>query len=168
MSNSDPTIAKSGPYRLGQVWRYVPLVLWMVLISFASTAGFSSINTSRFIGPLFHWLFPDLSESRLGTLHFLIRKAAHFTEYAVLAFLARRAFFTSGNEFMQRRWFELSLLLITCYALLDEFHQSFVPTRTASIYDSAVDVAGGLTVLLAFRFYGRRLRDRADLCMDQE
>jgi VanZ family protein len=87
-----------------------------------------------------------------------MRKAAHFTEYAILAFLLKRAFVTSANAFIQRRWFELALFLITCYALLDEFHQSFVPSRTASIYDSAIDLAGGLTVLLASRFYGRRLR----------
>lgn len=122
-----------------------------MFISFASTAEFSSINTSRFIGPLLLWLFPDLSESRLVAIHFLTRKAGHFTEYAILAFLARRAFVTSSKAFIQRRWFELGLLLVTCYALFDEFHQSFVPSRTASIYDSAIDVAGGLTVLLIFR-----------------
>ena len=44
------------------------------------------------------------------------------------------------------------------YGLLDEFHQSFVPSRTASIYDSAIDVAGGLTVLLVFKILGRDRR----------
>lgn len=145
-----------------RAWRYGPLVLWMIFISFASTAEFSSVNTSRFIGPLLLWLFPDLSESRLAEIHFLTRKAAHFTEYAILAFFARRALVTSANAFIQRRWFELALLLVTCYALLDEFHQSFVPSRTASIYDSAIDVAGGLIVLLAFRFYGRGRRENGN------
>jgi VanZ family protein len=129
-----------------------------MFISFASTAEFSSINTSRFIGPLLLWLFPDLSESRLAAIHFLIRKASHFTEYAILALLARRAFVTSPTAFVHRRWFELGLLLVTCYALLDEFHQSFVPSRTASIYDSAIDVAGGLTVLLIFKLYDKHSR----------
>jgi VanZ family protein len=92
----------------------------------------------------------------------LIRKAGHFTEYALLAFLARRAFVTSSNEFIQRRWFELGLVIIVCYALLDEFHQSFVPSRTASIYDSGIDVIGGLTVLLLFKVYGKRTRANAD------
>lgn len=90
----------------------------------------------------------------MTALHFLMRKAGHFTEYAVLGFLVRRAFVAV----FQRRWFELGLLLVACFALLDEFHQSFVPSRTASIYDSAIDVAGGLTVLLAFRFHDRRVR----------
>lgn len=145
-------VRSSAPHR---AWRFAPLVLWMIFISFASTAEFSSVNTSRFIGPALLWLFPDLTESRLAAIHFLTRKAAHFTEYAILAFLARRAFVSSTNEFIQHRWFELGLLLVTIYALLDEFHQSFVPSRTASLYDSAIDVAGGLVVLLALRFYGK-------------
>ena len=72
----------------------------------------------------------------------------------MLAFLARRAFITSSLTIMRRYWFQLGLLLIVIYGLLDEFHQSFVPSRTPSIYDSAIDVAGGLTVLLIFKFYG--------------
>jgi VanZ family protein len=46
------------------------------------------------------------------------------------------------------------------YGLLDEFHQSFVPSRTASVYDSVIDIAGGLTVLLIFRFYGKKPVER--------
>lgn len=91
----------------------------------------------------------------MAAAHFLTRKAGHFTEYAVLAFLARRAFITSTHRFLQRYWFQLGLLLVVIYGLLDEFHQSFVPSRTASIYDSAIDVAGGLTILLIFKFYGK-------------
>jgi VanZ family protein len=128
------------------------------VISVFSTADFSSINTSRFIGPILRWLFPDLSESRLAAIHFLIRKFGHLSEYAILALLARRAFITSSGANIQRRWFELGLLLVTGYALLDEFHQSFVPSRTASIYDSAIDVAGGLTVLLLFKLYDKHFR----------
>ena len=141
-----------------RVWRYGPLVLWLIVISIFSTAEFSSVNTSGLIGPLLLWLFPDLSESRLAALHFLIRKAGHLSEYAILALLARRAFVTSSRANIQRRWFEFALLLVTGYGLLDEFHQSFVPSRTASLYDSAIDVAGGLTVLLLFKVYDKRIR----------
>jgi VanZ family protein len=106
------------------------------------------------------WFFPNLSEARLATAHFLTRKAGHFSEYAILAFLARRAFVTSSRWFLQRYWFQLGLLLVVVYALLDEFHQSFVPSRTASIYDSAIDAAGGLTILLICKFYDRKSRRR--------
>lgn len=80
-----------------------------------------------------------------------MRKAAHFTEYALLAFLARRAFITSSNTFIQQRWFQLGLVLVAGLALLDELHQHFVPSRTGSIYDSAIDIAGGLTVLIIYK-----------------
>ena len=139
-------------------WRYGPLVLWILLISFASTGEFSAANTSVIVRPLLLWLFPNLSEARLATIHFLTRKAGHFTEYAVLAFLARRAFISSSKAFLQRYWFQSALLLVVIYALLDEYHQSFVPSRTPSIYDSAIDIAGGLTILLIFKFSGGRQR----------
>ena len=96
----------------------------------------------------------------MAAVHFITRKAGHFTEYAVLAFLARRAFITSSRAFLQRYWFQLGLLLVVIYGLLDEFHQSFVPSRTASIYDSIIDVAGGFTVLLIFSLYGKNHRER--------
>jgi VanZ family protein len=141
-------------------WRYGPLVLWLLFISFASTNQFSASNTSEILRPLLLWFFPNLSESRLAAVHFLTRKAGHFTEYAVLAFLTRRAFITSSHAFLRRNWFNLGLLLVVIYGLLDEFHQSFVPSRTASVYDSVIDIAGGLTVLLIFRFYGKNPRER--------
>ena len=141
-------------------WRYGPLVLWVLFISFASTSEFSAGNTSAILRPLLLWIFPNLSESRLAAVHFLTRKAGHFTEYAVLAFLTRRAFITSSHDFLQRYWFQLGLLLVVIYGLLDEFHQSFVPSRTASVYDSIIDIAGGLTVLLIFRFYGKNPVER--------
>ena len=70
--------------------------------------------------------------------------------------------------FLQRYWFQLTLALVVIYALLDEFHQSFVPSRTPSIYDSAIDVAGGLTVLLILRFWGRNSHQRETLSQPGE
>lgn len=150
-----------------RLWRYGPLLLWILFISFASTSEFSAGNTSQIIRPILLWLFPDISEARVATIHFLTRKAAHFSEYAVLAFLAQRAFITSAHGFIQRYWFQLGLLLVVLYALLDEYHQSFVPTRTPSIYDSAIDIAGGMTVLLIFKLYKRAVR-QGEPCSDPE
>jgi len=102
-----------------------------------------------------HWLFPATSPERLELIHLLVRKASHFTEYAILGFLAFRAFSTSPNPGLRRRWFLASLILIVLYALLDEYHQSFVPSRTASIFDSLIDATGGLAALLMARFLKR-------------
>ncbi|MDQ6652099.1 MAG: VanZ family protein [Acidobacteriota bacterium] len=143
-----------------RLWRYGPLIFWIVFISFASTSAFSSLNTSTVMRPLLLLIFPNLSDAQMAAIHFLIRKVAHFTEYAILAFLARRAFISSSFALFQRRWFQIGLLLVVIHALLDEFHQSFVPSRTPSIYDSAIDVAGGLTVLLICKLYGKRTEKR--------
>ena len=146
------------PSKSHRLWRYGPLALWIVFISIASTSEFSAANTSQIIRPLLLWFLPNLSEPQLALAHFITRKAGHFTEYAVLGFLARRAFITSSRTFLQRYWFQVGAALIVIYALLDEFHQSFVPSRTASIYDSAIDVAGGLAVLLFLKFWGKTPR----------
>ena len=131
--------------------RYLPLVAWLAFISFASSDSFNATNTSRIIGPLVLWLFPNTSPETLATVHFITRKLAHFTEYAILAYLAARAFRTSPRPAISRRWFLISLVLIVVYALLDEYHQSFVPSRTASIFDSFVDMTGGVATLLFIR-----------------
>ncbi len=133
------------------VGRYLPLVVWLLFISFASADSFSASNTSRFVGPLILWLFPNTSPETLAQIHLIIRKAAHFTEYAILGYLAARAFRTSPRPALQHHWFLASLVLVVLYALLDEYHQSFVPSRTGSIFDSLIDMAGGLTALIIIR-----------------
>jgi VanZ family protein len=160
MNQQTPT-RNGGPARSSarqRFWRYGPLLLWLLFISLASTSEFSAANTSPIIRPLLLWLFPNISEAQLAAVHLLTRKAAHFTEYAVLGFLARRAFITSSHAFVQQHWFRVGLLLVLVCALLDEFHQYFVPSRTGSIYDSAIDVAGGLTVLLIYKLSKRTMR----------
>ena len=138
--------------------QYLPLVVWLAFIFFASSDSFNAGNTSRIIGPLVLWLFPNTSPETLATIHFIIRKIAHFTEYAILGFLAARAFRTSP------RWVLISTVLIVVYALLDEYHQSFVPSRSASIFDSFIDMAGGITALILSRRKSRRFsRMNADL-----
>jgi VanZ family protein len=131
--------------------RYVPLIAWLAFISFASSGSLSAGNTSRIIGPLILWLFPNTSAETLAIVHFTTRKLAHFTEYAILGFLAARAFRTSPRPAISTRWFVISATLIVTFALLDEYHQTFVPTRTGSIFDSLIDIAGGLTALLVVR-----------------
>lgn len=120
-------------------------------MSFASSAQFNAANTSRIIGPLVLWMFPDTSPETLANIHFVTRKLAHFAEYAVLGFLAARALRTSSKALLHNRWFLLSFILVAVYALIDEYHQSFVPSRTASFVDSLIDIAGGLTTLLLIR-----------------
>lgn len=141
-----------------RMWRYGPLVLWILFISFASTGEFSAQNTSSIIRPLLLWFFPKLTEAQFVFINLLTRKVAHFTEYAVLAFLARRALISSSKPTLRRYWFQISLALVVVYSLVDELHQRFVPSRTGSIYDSLIDIAGGLTILLIYKLWRKQVR----------
>ena len=136
--------------------RYLPLVAWLAFISYASSDEFSAENTSRIIGPLILWLFPGTTPETLAVIHFITRKVAHFTEYAILGFLSARAFRTSSRPAIRDHWFLISAALIVVYALIDEYHQSFVPSRTASIFDSMIDIAGGFAVLLVISRKGAK------------
>lgn len=142
--------SRSSPERplSNTISRYLPLLLWMGFISFASSGSFSAGNTSRIIGPLVLWLFPNTSPETLLVIHMVTRKLAHFAEYAVLGFLAARVFRGSPRVGLRHRWFLAGLALVVVYALIDEYHQSFVPSRTGTVYDSLIDMAGGLTALI--------------------
>jgi VanZ family protein len=105
-------------------------------------------------------LYPSISESGLLTAHFIVRKAAHFSEYGILAFLAARAFAGSRHAWVQRRWFGWAVLLVVVYSLSDEFHQSFVASRTGSIYDSLIDMAGGLFGAALYWAWRRRVSSK--------
>ena len=142
----------------GRLWRYGPLVAWMAVIFVASTGTLSASNTSRIIRPLLLWLNPDISEAALLSVHFAVRKAAHFTEYAVLALLAARAFLTSSKPRLKKLWHVAALALVVSYAFLDEYHQSFVPTRTGSPYDSLIDSSGGAFALIMVALWRARRR----------
>lgn len=104
------------------------------------------------------WLFPHASDETLALIHLAVRKAGHLTEYAILAWLIAQAFRTSSLEFLSRRWFWLSLVVVAAYSLSDEFHQMFVPSRGASIQDSMIDTAGGFIGLLVVWLWRRRVK----------
>jgi VanZ family protein len=151
----------SSPWR-SRLWRYAPLVGWIGFIFFASTGAMSASNTSRIIGPLFKWLFPNITEAQLLFVHFAVRKTAHFTEYAILALLAARAFISSAQDFLRRGWFVAAFALVVLVALLDEYHQSFNVARTGTIWDSMIDISGGATALAIFTLWHLRRRHQQE------
>ena len=143
-----------------RILRYGPLLLWMGLISWASTEQFSSDNTVQVFRPWLLWLFPRMSPDDVEWAHTVIRKSAHVTEYAIFALLAARALIGSSRWFLSRHWYLACCGLLLAMAASDEFHQSFIPRRTASVYDVMIDVCGGvaaLTILAAWRHW-RRVR----------
>jgi VanZ family protein len=130
----------------------------MELIYAGSTDLLSSARTSPFVVTLLRWLKPDLSDGALALAVGVIRKGGHLTEYAVLASLVLAAMNRSFHLLKSPwSWSRAALALAWCaaYAASDEFHQSFVPTRTASGWDVLIDTSGALTVLVLIGLLGR-------------
>ncbi len=144
---------------------WLPVLIWMSLIFSASTDSLSAAHTSRFIEPLLRWLSQGrLSEDAIGLIHFLIRKLAHLTEYAILAVLTWNALRLSLAAASMRRLCGLAVLVSALYAASDEFHQSFTPSREATVRDVLIDTAGAIGGLLILGAC-RRLRPRPAACL---
>ena len=141
-------------FRIFRYW--VPVFLWMSFIFWMSTGTFSAENTSLIVEPLLRFLMPAISPEQIQLVHGLIRKSGHVTEYFILGILLFRAFRTDSKELHGLRWALSSLVIVLLYAASDEFHQSFVSTRTASLFDVEFDALGGflaqaVSVLWIFR-----------------
>lgn len=136
--------------RLIRIWS--PVFLWTLVIFMASTDAGSSQHTSRIIGPLLRWLYPQVSETTVKAVQAVCRKGAHLSEYAVLGMLLWRAWRLHLGDGWRWSWREARGIVIACaiYAATDEFHQLFVASRYASVWDVLLDSAGaaaGLCVI---------------------
>ena len=136
--------------------RWLPVLLWMGVMFFGSTDLMSAEHTSRFITPFLLWLKSDLSPAAIAQVHFFVRKAAHLTEYAILASLLWRAFRNLADKSWQRA--ALTFSCATLFAFTDEFHQSFVPSRTSSLGDVAIDCTGALIGIALCQFTRARAK----------
>jgi VanZ family protein len=138
---------------------WLPVLFWMALIFSASSDSHSYEHSSRFVEPFLHWLFPKMPQDNIEKIHHLIRKCGHLTEYAILALLVWRALGQSSNLPPWPR-VRKTMLIVCLYAGTDEFHQSFVPTRTSLVSDVLIDTAGGAIGLIAFWVFCRWRKTR--------
>ena len=136
---------------------WIPIVAWLLVMFLFSTDMMSSSETSRFIVPALKFLFPGLTESGISFWHGVIRKLAHVTEYFILATFVYRALKFERPNLIDAKL--RTIVFVALAALLDEFHQSFVPSRTATIIDVGYDCLGGVWALWMIAVYEfRRLR----------
>ena len=85
---------------------------------------------------------PNLKISQFGFLDFVLRKAAHITEYVVLCIFYIRAL-KNTTKLSDKKVYLLSVIFSIIYAITDEIHQSFVPTRGGNhIIDILFDTIG--------------------------
>ena len=89
-------------------------------------------------------------ESMIEAVQFPIRKAAHMTEYAILAFLLYKTFIHKQNPLIK------SFIFTALYACSDEFHQLFISGRAGQIRDVCIDSTGALIMLLIIYFILKR------------
>ena len=132
----------------------------VVIFLFSAQTGGRSGNTSeeivKWVIGLFYRNFADLPTMKqteiLEIIHLLIRKGAHFAEYAILAILAANAL-RSYSLSKLCRWL-ITIGFCTLYAVSDEIHQYFVPDRACRFLDVCIDTAGGAFGTGVFAFLG--------------
>lgn len=107
---------------------WLPPLVWMGLIYFLSS-------------------FHKLQASPVSWQDFVIRKTAHFLEFAVLFVLYNRGL-AKSTQLTRRKGLFLSLILTIGYAMTDEFHQTMVLGRTGKPFDILIDSLGALAGFL--------------------
>ena len=135
-------------------------IFWMLVIFwFSAQVADDSQEMSDFFVRLLDALFSlDIMKKEIiqDMTSFLVRTAAHMSEYAVLAIL----FGLTIREYKKEPWLLLALTATAAYAATDEFHQLFVPGRSGQLKDVLIDTAGGALGLglLALILYLQRRR----------
>ena len=152
-----------------RIWLFRVLALsWMILIfCFSAAEGDESSAAShrvgRFIGSIFVSGFSEMSEEEqliwADRIDYPIRKAAHASEYAILALLLFGALEGTACGRKEKNRYLFSLLFAALYAGTDEFHQLFVPGRAGTFFDVGVDTLGaaaGLGILWLVRRHRKK------------
>lgn len=136
------------------------IAVWICVISgFSGEDSKSSNNTSSKVTEIILDKtvsdFSDMPEHEQKELvkktNPVVRKAAHFTEYAILGFLISMFFVFSGTRGLKPVIYTAAFCLI--FSSADEIHQSFVPGRSCQFTDILIDTLGGaLGAFLVFLF----------------
>jgi VanZ family protein len=90
--------------------------------------------------------FPEVVPSFFG-----FDKIVHFFEYFIFGWLIDRWLLVEKNRFLDHYATFLTILIGTVYALSDEWHQSYVPGRDASLWDALFDMMGIMAASMTCR-----------------
>lgn len=125
---------------------WVATILWLIVIAIESSAYLSAQNTSKILYPLLHFLF-GVDRAGFEPWHFFLRKSGHVIGYALLSVLLFRAWretLPASRRKWTLRWATIALLATALVASLDEWHQSFLPSRTGRWQDVVLDTSAGV------------------------
>ena len=141
--------------RMRWAWFWVAVCVAAILVM--SGEAFAGMHTGRHLVPFLRWLFPGITPDQIREVHFAVRKAAHLTEYAVLAMLSLRALRLT-IDVSRLRIAGLALLIVLAVAGVDELRQSHLAMRTGSVTDVVINLLGGsigvLLVIAVHRVFG--------------
>jgi len=130
---------------------WIAAILWLILITLESSSLGSAANTSRFLYPLLHFLI-GLDPMRFLVWHVYIRKTGHFVGYFMLSLLLFRAWRAtlahSAALGWSIVWAGIALSMSALVASLDEWHQTYLASRTGTIDDVFLDSCAALTAQL--------------------
>jgi VanZ family protein len=145
------------------LWWWFATVLWLSCQALFSTDAFSAEHTGTILWKVVHAIYGAISSNTFETIHFLVRKSAHFLTYgllSVLAFFAWRVTLPSPQRWTLR-WSVLAVIVVIIAGSLDEFHQSFVASRTSSFRDVLLDTFGAICLQLILATQMMRKEHRA-------
>jgi lipopolysaccharide/colanic/teichoic acid biosynthesis glycosyltransferase/VanZ family protein len=134
----------------------LPPLLWMAFIFPVGNRAFASSRIYEVFAAVFMGLFPHASAQTLGLAYIIFRKTLHFIEYGFLAYLLYRAVRGGRGPHWSKRAGLFAAAGAIAYGFVDELLQSFVPNRTGSPYDWAVDSVGILTAIVLLARAGLR------------
>jgi VanZ family protein len=138
---------------------WIAAILWLIVIAIESSALLSAHYTSRILFPILHYLFA-LDYPHFQHWHFYIRKCGHVLGYAILSVLLYRAWRASlpliQNLKWSWRWTILAMLGTIFVASLDEWHQSYLPSRTGRWQDVVIDAFGGISAQIILFLLAKR------------
>jgi VanZ family protein len=158
--NDSHTLTASLNTKLRSFLKYwLPLLIWLGVIFIGSTGVLSAEQTSRFLVPFLRWLYPQISIATILSIHLALRKLGHLIEYGILAVLLWRALRGTLTSTRNLAIASLVFMVSAVFAASDEFHQSFVETRTSSVHDVLIDSIGALLgLLIGWAFARRRVK----------
>lgn len=110
-----------------------------------------SLKVTRFISRIIFRGYKSMTLSQqefiVSGLHHFVRKLAHFSIYAALAFITY--FFLDLWNVRPMRNIFITWIFSTIYASTDEFHQSLTPGRAMQLKDVMIDSAGAFCGCIA-------------------
>ncbi len=129
---------------------WLPPLLWAAVILAASSDLFSSLHTGGWIARITSFVGPSLAPATLELVNHILRKLGHVTAYGILSALSFRALRREGAGW-RLRWAVGAIVMALLVASIDEFHQSFIPSRTGTWHDVVLDTTAAILVQITIR-----------------